>query len=151
MSNNKQNRPHEYDEYVIEAIDNAVDAWIEGGGHEGNFITMIFEGGKRFCAMKHSEWRGAILLYIVVGSGIRLSKDATINFKLLALDCLSAWNKNMESSKEGWDKTNVLIEIERVRNYFLKDFGVYNQWCHEVLNKIIAKRLNERVWSSLVG
>jgi hypothetical protein len=145
------NKPHEYDEYVIEEINNAVDAWIEGGGHEGNFITMIYEGAKRFYAMKHSEWRGAILIYILIGSGIRVTKDATISFKLLALDCLAAWQKNTDDNKEGWDKTKVLVEIERVRNYFLKDFGLYNSWCREVLDKIVAVRLKERIWSSLVG
>jgi len=145
------NKPHEYDELIIESINNAVDAWIEGGGNESNFVTMIFEEAKRHSSVRGSEWRGAVLLFIFASSGIKLTRSSMINFKLLTLDCLASWQKNVEIHKDSWEKTNIMIEIERIRTYFLKDFGMLNTWSKNVLDEHITNRLRDRVWNSLVG
>jgi hypothetical protein len=140
---------YQQDDYIVEAVQHAVDVWIEGSGHIGNFITTIYEESRRFCTMAGGQWRGAMLIYLIVGCGPRFLKDYGTNFKLLMYDCLTAWEDNVKSYAPCEDKLVILGDIKEIREYVSRLWGSQVQWCTSVMNEIVSKRLREKFWETV--
>lgn len=142
----------EYDTQIVEAIKQAVVSWVEGGGSEGNFTTSIFESSKKFYSAKGSEWRGAVLIYMISGAGLRTPKKFSVELKLLALDCVNAWDEHVRKNyKAGGGRTEILTDIANIKNYFLNHWGLSTRWCENVLDSVIKRVLREQFWISVKG
>lgn len=140
------------DEFIIDSIKRSLDSWVIGGGSESNFVTAVYNESKEYYHMSHSEWRGAVLLYLLAGCGIRLTKEIAINVKLLMLDCLAAWEGHVKNRGQvGWEKTKVLSYIIELREYTLKNWGMSMSWCIELINYYVTTHLKEKFWLSLTG
>jgi len=140
------------DEFIIDSLNRAIDSWVTGGGSESNFVTTLYNEAKEYYHMPRSEWRGAMLLYLLSGCGVRLTKEIAINIKLMMLDCLAVWNEHInKEGQAGWEKMKLLTYINELKDYTLKTWGMGIPWCRETMNFYVVKRLKEKFWISLLG
>ena len=132
------------DEIIYNSIGRALDAWIEGDGIIGNFITEIFHEAKLYYGTPNTEWRGAVVIYLVAGTEVNL----TIEHKLLFLDCVSAWEERVKSDEymDKMQQMHLLSMLVEFRNYANEHWNTSVAWCKEVMNEIIGKKVREKFW-----
>jgi len=138
------------DDYIQNVLRKALDCWLDGGGSLGAFMSEVVVASKDYFKERHSEWRGALLLYLVTGAGIKISKEASIQTKLLLLDCLNNWSDAVSKDNKGneYSKTQVLTEINRIRDYAEYSFGMKQLWCIKLLDDIVRGYCAEKFWVS---
>ena len=140
------------DDYIQNSIRKALDNWLDGGGSLGGFLSEVVVASKDYFRKQHSVWRGVLLLYLITGAGIVISKEATIQTKLLLLDCLNSWDEKVRKDKSyettEMSRTQVLTEIARIRDYVEHNFGMKQQWCIKILDNVVREYCAEKFWIS---
>lgn len=134
------------DTLIIGSLRMAVNKWLDGSGNVGNFVTEVFNEAKFYFGKATSEWRGAVLIYIVAGSGIRMPLEA----KLLMIDCLNNWKTRVKADKKVdlVEQIKLLTEIEDLKDYALKFWGGSYQWCRNIISGVVVESMVSKFWKS---
>ena len=136
------------DTVIVESINRGLDQWLDSGGEISAFINGIFNEAKGYGSKAHNEWRGAVLIYVVGGSGIKLPTE----MKLLMLDCINSWHDRVvaENGVDQVEKMKILTEMECFREYCLKQWGSSIPWCRNIVSRTVAEYMRFKFWTIAV-
>jgi hypothetical protein len=131
---------------ITDSIKLAVGGWIDGTGSVTNFVNVIYKEAKSYFSTANSEWRGAVVIYLVAGSGIKLP----VELKLIMLDCLNSWEMrvNKDLKADPVEKVKILTEVAEFREYALKYWGGSYQWCRNIISNIIVSCVIDKFWKT---